>query len=495
MRSISLILITCHCNLFAQFPGDPDLTFGSHGTTVTPINEYSSIHGLDFGSDGSIIAGGVSENVQEDYSFNLVKFDKYGKVDSSFGYLGIVNLEIEEFRIYSQAGPKIQIDGKIIIAGEVNGPFQDLEFEDQVAVIRFNPDGKIDSTFGEVGFIFSRFNNNSADIIPKSVLLQDDGKILIVGQYSTAFGDDKDFIFILRYNNNGTIDSSYGDAGLLKLQPDFENIGERTITTAHIQPDGKIIVAGSNSNYALLMRINNEGSIDETFGTEGYFHYKYYEYLNVFNDFDLTQNNKILVAGTTDDGDFKSGIMLRLNGDGSIDSTFGQNGIIINDAPFIFLIEQPNGNIFSSPKLTRYTENGDVDWSFGEDGTIYSGDIFINCAESQADGKIVAGGSRDWNFALGRYLSENIADPFNNTLFYIYPNPIANNFSLKFKCPTSVDGVLRIYNMSAQLISEALIPGQIETYNFTAPGNSIKGIYYFEFQIGYDHYSKIAVKM
>ena len=177
-----------------------------------------------------------------------------GNLDTTFGIGGKVITDIGgSDTAYDVA---IQADGKIVVVGETynsNGNF---------AVTRYNPDGSLDSSFGNSGKAIADFANQTDRAY--SVTIQSDGKILIGG--ITYNGNQTDAALV-RYNSNGSLDTTFGNGG--KVSTNFEGKSE-WIESIAVQPDGKIVVGGSvDPNDFALIRYNSDGSLDTSFGNGG----------------------------------------------------------------------------------------------------------------------------------------------------------------------------------------------------------------------------------
>ncbi len=285
--------------------------------------------------------------------------------------------------------------------------------------------------------------------------LQPDGKIVVAGFSSfNGFG-------IARYNPNGTLDTSFGTGG--RVVTDFVNIITQQTRQAGIaliiQPDGKIVVAGSilanlvdRNDYFTkydfgLARYNANGSLDATFGTGG----------KVITEVAANQSDattalalqpdgKIVAAGFTGNLSLKPDFALvRYNSNGSLDITFGTGGKVITDFfnssdMASSLVIQPDGKMivggaafnpsvsYSSYDfaLARYDSNGSLDSSFGSGGKAVTDfgsasgdprDDLLTSMVLQPDGKILAAGAGEPNrnttssdFAIARYNSNGSLD-------------------------------------------------------------------------------------
>ncbi|HVE60105.1 MAG TPA: delta-60 repeat domain-containing protein, partial [Pyrinomonadaceae bacterium] len=184
-----------------------------------------------------------------------------GDLDTSFGSGGIVN---ETFGNFSSRHNSvvIQPDGKILVAGNALA----ANFTNDFSLVRYNPNGTPDNSFDGDGKLYADVGGRN-DIVP-TVLLQPDGKIVLVGQSKNA--QDRNLISIFRFNADGTTDMSFGTNGVVLSA--FTTSGTRGDTPgdAVLQPDGKIVVAGAWQGTAFCVgRFNANGSVDNNFGTNG----------------------------------------------------------------------------------------------------------------------------------------------------------------------------------------------------------------------------------
>src|SRR5207244_10983357 len=163
----------------------------------------------------------------------------------------------------------IQPDGKIVVAG---GAFELFTFQGDFKVARYNPDGSLDTSFGDAGIVTTRFTRGS---YAYAVALQPDGKIIAAGTdfVNFSFNDDiSDVDFgLARYNPDGTPDTSFGGDG--KVSTDFDGFNDDVFSIL-MQPDGKLIAVGSAKNPAnfydfAAARYLSDGTLDTTFGVGG----------------------------------------------------------------------------------------------------------------------------------------------------------------------------------------------------------------------------------
>lgn len=291
----------------------------------------------------------------------------------------------------------------------------------------FAQDGLLDPTFGTDGIVITDIDN--LNDVANDLVIQQDGKIIASGFTSNGIID---FFCLVRYNIDGTLDTSFGDAGKVVTVFPSTSVG----TTVALQQDGKIIVGGQTwtgtVNTFALARYYKDGTLDENFGNAGLVTTTFSNKNAVGNAVLIQNDGKIILGGHTfvyenDQDDFA---LARYHPNGVLDDSFGDEGLVITDfgiAAMDWLNDlqiQADGKLIAagfsgtSFTLVRYLINGDLDTTFGEDGvvqTAFADGTFANIKsiEIQADNKIVAGGfvlDSFSNFALTRYLSSGELD-------------------------------------------------------------------------------------
>jgi len=269
--------------------------------------------------------------------------------------------------------------------------------------------GDLDPTFGTAGTVTTDFGSFDE---ARATAIQGDGKIVAAGDTGGRGDNPADFA-LARYNPDGSLDASFGTGG--KVTTDFAG-GQDIANAVAVQPDGKIIAAGSvnviNAGDFALARYNADGSLDSSFGTGG----------TVTTDFARGQaaakavrvgpDGKIVAVGNTAGAGHVA--VARYNTDGSLDSSFGAGGTVTttvgvhNDA--LAMAIQPDDKIIAAgvvvgggdpgPErflLIRYDADGSLDPSFGTGGEVTTqvGTSDISTAVGvaiQHDGKIIAVG-------------------------------------------------------------------------------------------------------
>lgn len=278
--------------------GSPDSSFGNNGLVLTDFkdgseNEHASEIVLQ--QDGKIIVAGTSRDYGESQGiyrtrFICARYNANGTLDNSFGDNGKTRFyfDVDQYDEEAEAtSAAIDSKGRIIIAGYNSSYSSGVD----AAIARCNPDGSPDLTFGNDGKILADLGDSYAYM--KSVLIQPDQKIVIGGSLSDIYLNDQKSI-IIRYNENGTIDPDFGTNGVV-----INNaiIAQNNCHSIALQSNNKIIAAGSSGNAFYVSRYNTDGSLDNSFGANGHLITpmgllgdSYVEKVNVFN-------NKIILAG------------------------------------------------------------------------------------------------------------------------------------------------------------------------------------------------------
>jgi uncharacterized delta-60 repeat protein len=396
-----LVFLLLSVNISLSAPGDLDPTFSGDGVVT-----YDSGVGVrDVGDavaiqpDGKIVVVGTSFNAAIEYLF-VLRYNSDGTLDTTFAGDGIATYSSG---INIGNAVAIQPDGKIVVAGaSSNGSNMD------VVLLRFNSNGTLDSTFGTNGVV--RYNGvaNGSDS-GNAVAIQQDGKIVVAGYVWNGFLNYDD-VMLLRFNSNGTLDNTFGTNGVVVYNSMAYSTDSAEAVT--IQQDGKMVIVGHRASAAgadvLVLRYNSNGTLDGTFGGSGVV---VYDGTRIDQGFALgiQQDGKIVIAGITATDGTVEVLVLRYNGVGTLDNTFGTNGVVTyqggtwGGTAYAVAIQSDGkivvtGDIETStgPNLLvlRYNSNGTLDNSFGINGVVtYNAGNRGNALAIQSDGKIVVTGN------------------------------------------------------------------------------------------------------
>jgi uncharacterized delta-60 repeat protein len=324
-------------------------------------------------------------------------------------------------------GIAIQPDGKIIVAGN---SFVSSPSNSDFALVRFNSNGSLDTTFSGDGRLLTNFGNLDYAF---DVALQSNGKIVAAGQKCVSGLCD---VAIARYNPNGTLDVTFSGDG--KQISDFGGRNNGSFGGLAIQSNGKIVVAGylhkgTDTDFAVY-RYLPDGTLDTAFSGDGRVNFGFGAgRQDVAQDLVIQGDGKILVAGYSGDASSsnKNFAIARLNANGSLDTTFSGDGRNMTNFGGedlgMGIALQPNGKILVAGEqstgdliaLARYNPNGNLDATFNGTGrksfAMIAGkpssgrDVVV-----QSDGKIVVigfvGADTSIDFALARLNSSGSFD-------------------------------------------------------------------------------------
>jgi uncharacterized delta-60 repeat protein len=320
--------------------GSLDKRFGKNGKITTDFfRNVDSISAIAIQPDGRIIVAGFAQlpgSGGNPRVFALARYRSDGSPDTSFGNNGALTTNFGG-NFAAASAIMLQPDGKIIVAGTVDFnpdvPGSGLDF----ALVRYNPSGTLDGSFGKGGKVVFDFFGSFDQA--NSAVLQPDGKIIVVG--SASYDSlNRDIGFALaRFNPDGSTDFDFGSGG--KQITDFFGLGAQANGVV-LQADGKFVVAGTASDTATrpvatdiaLARYNSDGSLDSAFGTGGETAIPFAgSATEQGNALALTADGKIIVAGAA----FKTFAtppdfaLVRFNTDGTLDPAFGSGGAITTD--------------------------------------------------------------------------------------------------------------------------------------------------------------------
>lgn len=361
-----------------------------------------------------------------------------GVLDATFGTNGIISTAVGIGNDVAQA-VAIQADGKILAAGfAFNGANNDF------AVVRYNPNGTLDTTFGLSANGIVMTPVGTADEEAFGITMQSDGKFIIVGQSSNGTNTD---IAVVRYNPDGSLDNTFDSDGRLMIGAGPGNDLGRSVT---VQNDGKIVITGqafNGSNFDIaVVRLNADGSLDAGFdGDSGSGNGIVTTSVGGGNDFGYTAlvqpDGMILIAGYFVSVPSTDTIILRYDANGRLDNGFAGDGMsrqsfsTDDTDEALAMALQPDGKIviagcYRSGGLAneflfaRFEPDGSLDPTFGTNGSLVvpfsnSADLALGVV-IQTDGKIVAAGfgsnGTNNDFSVARVNTDGTLDTsFNGT--------------------------------------------------------------------------------
>ncbi len=424
--------------------GTLDLTYNSDGLANADLLGIDYTYALEIQSDHKVVVVGCTEAtpLSTNMCIGLVRFNSDGTLDTSFDGDGVVVTDLVGLAANAR-DVRIQSDGKIVVAGSSN----DGITADYVT-LRYNPDGSLDNTFDGDGMVITNLGVDTD--IAEGLCIQSDGKIIVVGTTVLDFTHSFD-IGMVRYNTDGSIDNTFDTDGIVIQDVALDADAGTGIA---LQTDGKILVSGSvtlsSDTDCGILRFNTDGSLDNTFDSDGINSIDLFGVNQEPLDLAVQADGKIVLVGYHDDlvsdNDF---LVARFNTDGSADITFGTDGLVTTD-------------------ITG-TDKGDV--GFG---------IVI-----QSDGKILATGYTDdgasnVQIVVARYSDTgsvtNQTAEFYLEGFSIFPNPSTGEVNVQWKGKDNV--ALQVFNSLGQMVIEE------QMTNSSAYVLSKKGVYFAKIQNG-----------
>ncbi len=501
MKNLFLSFFTAISIATLAQPGTLDSDFSSDGKLLlTPSGVSDAVRAVVIQPDQKILLAG------QDYSSNLysmivTRLNTDGTKDAGFGSGGDFVRGYgsgNHSRLWATA---LQPDGKIIVGGHWRG--------NSVGVVgRLLANGTMDSTFGVNGFVTHLFGAVQSTVY--AVAVQSDSLIVTAGSSTDGFLPNVDFS-IRRYKPNGTPDSSFSVDGLVST--DFFS-GEDIAYAMEITADNKILVCGTakaavgTATLFAAARYNFDGTLDVDFGNNGKFSISLSTSQDVAYGLAVQPNGKIVLAGTG----FSLARVLRLNANGTVDSTFNNVGhtsfswIRGNSNNVARAVNvQPDGKIVVAgygEKDTAYfcvgrlQANGRMDSTFGVNGmnttTFLDGGARAYCAALQSNGRLVAAGSTvppvfyaDTVAAVARYYTGinvgliDFALPSTNPL--VYPNPVSDVLNFKYNLAQNETISIALYDMQGRLVkvfleNEAELAGE-QYHSFVLPPHIAQGNY------------------
>jgi uncharacterized delta-60 repeat protein len=431
-RRVALAAVTASASLLAPqelraAAGLLDPRFGQGGIVLT---DFSGNGDYGFAAkvqpDGKVIVAGQS-GVYPLFHSALARYNTDGSLDQAFGIGGKVIAALDP-RGDGLSAVAIQPDGKIVAAGAVIHDNFTIAF----LVARFNADGGLDEAFGENGSVITTFGDPTAQ--GNDVVLQADGKIVVVGTSGAgAYSELNDFA-VVRYDSDGSLDDGFGNGGKLKTHfPGQFNTGS-SANAALIQTDGRLVVAGTYKNERTphefaLARYNADGSLDPTFGEGGRVTTRAGLGDAVGFAVALQREERIVLAGYSYSSQEQDFALACYRPDGTLETRFGSGGLVATDFAgeediAYALVVQEDGKLVVGgltgeyPErdfgLARYNIRGQLDQGFGIGGKVTT-NIAAGADQAYAlaldarerilmAGISIANGST-FDFAVARYLS------------------------------------------------------------------------------------------
>lgn len=305
--------------------GSLDASFGSSGLVLTrfSLSTNAEANAIAIARSGKIVAAGFAE-IFGGYRFAVACYNEDGSLDSGFGSSGMT---LTSFNLSGDARAKavaIDANSKPVVAG-----FAEVFGGRQFAVARYNEDGSLDASFGSNGMVLTSFGLNAQAEV-NALVIDENGKLVAAGFAETNVSR----FALVRYNPDGSLDASFGDGGIRVTS--FGLSANAVASAMAIDEDGKLVVAGYTEGGLLglvilrfaVVRYFDDGNLDQRFGGSG-------KVLTSFvgdavaNAVAVTGNRKIVAAGFAEEGGCCQFALARYNEDGNLDASFDADGRVV----------------------------------------------------------------------------------------------------------------------------------------------------------------------
>ena len=266
-----------------NYDGSPDLSFGTDGLVKDFVGEQAIAQQVAIQHNGKIVVAGFTRIVgtSMEFRYALVRYEPDGSRDDSFGTNGVV---IANMHTYGGImAMDLDTRGRIVVSG--------------TRMARFNTDGSLDSSFGSDGIVHPSYPAYPI----YDIAIRPDGKIFTAGE--TYIWPESDNFALTCYNSDGSLDLSFGSGGTVNTNfPGYSDFVGRndTANTIALQPDGKIILAGSTSGGWLftlfaMARYNSDGSLDTLVTTD----FGFWDRNSRANAIAILPEGRIILVGST----------------------------------------------------------------------------------------------------------------------------------------------------------------------------------------------------
>ena len=429
--------------------GDLDPTFGTGGRVVLPMTaaaDGDEVNDVALLPDGRTVLAGFStvggSGVQNEFAVARLLPD--GSPDPSFDGDGRLTMDFNFGGYLSDQATAVAAlpDGRILVAGTVSSGRPGPEYWTDVLVLRLNPDGSPDPTFGTGGRVLLQPDARLGDrISAEELLVRPDGRLVLAG-WAEANGDQMPYAAGLL--PDGRLDPGFSGDGLVR----FGGGAARGAGgyAAALSPDGGVVVAGVGQGFHdfLAWRLTPAGDPDPAFGTRGAATLSFGDPFPAYSAATaravaVRPDGRVVMAGRAETAFNKFAFAVgQLTAAGVPDPTFGANGRVTlplgpadtwgSEAKAVALLADGRllvagfaataGGGPAAFAVARLRADGTPDPVFGTNGTVtvgtpnsgFYGDR-ANAVAVQADGRVVVAGSTDRgnlndDFAVVRLLGE-----------------------------------------------------------------------------------------
>ena len=397
-----------------------DITFGKNGTVKiqTGNNNYTSPINLILQADGKIlIISALADNNSDRSTIHRLNTD--GSIDKTFGTNGVIETGLDGSGA-QLIHATVLSDGSIVATGQI---YEDVTQKIGLLIEKYNKNGALDVAFGKSGR-FKYFSKDSLNFIGAQIGTQKkDGAYIIYAAVIDV--DDNLDTYLMRVDNKGVLDNTFGKAGITVVD---ELTGDNFPLTMTVLPNDKILALDSRPNAysTVLQQFLPDGKIDVTFADNSKLELDDLSFIQFLQDFVITNDQKILLSGVVIDiNDVQNGLLMKFNSSGKPDKTFGNQGrldMIYDDQETVFnnLILLKNGKILCN----------------GQTGSII---IDFYTSLFQIDPSLIVSTS-------------NLATDLKNIM--LYPNPVLNQATLSIELLSAQSLDIQLFDINGRRVSD-----------------------------------------
>jgi uncharacterized delta-60 repeat protein len=402
----STLLLLLAAGPVAAAPGDLDTDFGNGGRLIFDFGGNDFAFDVLTQADGKTVTIGIGGAAPR--GFRITRVNPDGSPDRSFGENGTA---APDFTNLDEAavGAKLVAGGKIVIVGTARNDLQS-----SIIVARLLANGQPDPTFGTEGVAIVAADRPAAG---SEVAVAPDGGVVVAGSPAAVAGMTANVgTIVARLTAAGAPDPGFNNGAPLYVDPDSAGLTLFQRAMA-LQPDGGILLAfsvsGATDRNLGLARLTPSGALDTGFARGGTFLGHDLGGDEMPMRMVLQPDGKIVVAGFGGPGDRSA--LVRFTADGSLDATFGRNGLAGNLGGLTLegVAVQANGKLVAvggsdagDGIAMRVQPGGTLDTTFSGNGVMPDvfggGDDSANAVALQRDGAVLAAGGSAFNHVLAR---------------------------------------------------------------------------------------------
>jgi uncharacterized delta-60 repeat protein len=344
--------------------GQPDPSFGTGGEAAPGFAaaSFGVVGALALDDAGRAVVAGLPE-VPGANLFGVLRFTPTGLKDAGFGMAGEAMVDFPPADAAFVEDVMVASNGRIVAVGKQGALHPPVRF----ALARLRADGTLDPAFGVGGRVTTEFPTHPQ--WSEAAAVAEDSAMRVIAAGHVLDPDDVATTIAMavsRYRVNGQLDVGFGTDGRVVVEFDMVSQAQAVVVDDQdrVIAGGCVLVPGFKAQGFALARLNTDGSLDESFGEDGRV-VTPIDGSGCINDLAIDTEDRIVAAGWVDvDGAGQRFALARYRPDGSLDAGFGDGGTVTTTFP-----DQSNsfgeavdidgeGRIFVAGSMTRSLESG-----------------------------------------------------------------------------------------------------------------------------------------